>query len=357
MNNIKFFIARRKKLSYINKIIILMLIISFFPKINFFYKIKDNEYIPQFKFDEVNSFYPDAKNFDLNLNKKKCRKIFKYKPNNEKDLVILAYEFQNRSLEHNLFMDIAIEKVLNSYRNSIPLAHFICFVPKKSFQTKIVSKLKKSGIEIIIIKNSNEHIANRRFIESYIFLKKYRKFYERVLLIDFKDIYIFGDIFATIGKNDLFVNYNCNKESKKLENCIKFFNSINKNWFYRNMNKYNTNKKQVKKFEEIKPITIIVGVFIGGIKNFFKFIELYSYKLVEFNNKNQMKSFGYEQVLFNYLFYLGYFDKFNLKANKKTTKFFYENSRCSPILIHKNYPISWIRRTKFDKFKESLFVR
>ena len=341
--NKKLFLIQRKKLSGLLKKTILIIFIYFF--------VKDNDDIPKYKFNEVKAFYPGANNFKLNFNKKKCGNIFKYKPNNEKDLVILSYEFQNKSLSHNLFMEISIEKVLSSIKNSIPLAHLICFVPINSIKTKIVSKLKQFGIEIIKIQNSNGIIANRRFIESYIFLKKKKNIYERVLLIDLKDIFIFGDIFATIGKDDLFVNYNCNKESKYLENCKKFFNSINKKWFQENMNEYNTNKNEVQKFKKMKPTTLIVGVFIGGITNFFKFIESFSHNLIQFNNKNQMKNFGYEQALFNYLFYLGYFDKFNLKAigceqrmcfrpanllfNKKTTIFFYENSRCSPILIHK----------------------
>lgn len=111
-------------------------------------------------------------------------------------------------------------------------------------------------------------------------------------------------------------------------------------------------------FIKIRPITIIAGAIIGGINKFYKFIEILSYKLIELNNQNQMVNFGYDQVVFNYLFYLGYLDKCNIKAvgceqrmcfrpqnllfNKKSTKFIYENSGCSPILIHKFYPNSWI---------------
>ena len=353
--NKNFFIIANKENYKLFKIVILILIMV---KIYFYSILSINGNIPKYKFNQVKSFYPEATNIRLNFKKNKCRKIFKYKPNNEKDLVILAYEFQNKSLKHNLFMEISIEKVLNSLKNSIPLAHLICFIPLNSQKTKIFSKLKQFGIKTIIIPNSNENIANRRFIESYKFLKKNKNFYERVLLIDLKDIFIFGDIFATIGKNDLFVNYNCNEESKHLKNCTKFFNSINKKWFEQNINKDNANQNEIKQFIHYKPITIIVGVFIGGINIFFEFIKLFSRKLIQFNNKNQMNNFGYEQVLFNYLFYLGYFDKCNLKAigcqqrmcfrplnllfNKKTTKFYYEYSGCSPILIHKNYPESWI---------------
>ena len=255
-------------------------------------------------------------------------------------------------------MERSINKVLNSFQYSIPLAHFICFVPEKSNNSIIVPILKKFKIEIIIISNSNEHITNRRFIESYKYLKKNKKLYERVMHIDIDDIFIFGDIFATIGKNDLFVNYNCNSESRNLLNCKKFFGSINKIWFKQNMNIKNTNKTEVVKLKAIEPITIIAGVIIGGINKFYKFVQILSYKLIEFNNKNQMKNFGYDQIVFNYLFYLGYLDKCNLKVigceqrmcfrpqnllfNKKTSKLLYKNSECSPILIHKYYPNSWI---------------
>ena len=45
------------------------------------------------------------------------------------------------------------------------------------------------------------------------------------------------------------------------------------------MNKYNINKKEV-------------------IIDFFKFIELFSKKLIQFNNRNQMKNFGYIFIIF-----------------------------------------------------------
>ena len=331
---------------------------------------KDEKDIPLYKYNQVNSFYPKAKNLKLNY-KKKCGEIFKYKPNNKKDLVILAYEFQNRGFKHNLFIEIAIEKVLDSYKNSIPYAHFICFIPQKSINSTICEIIKKFNIEIIEISNSNEHITNRRFIETYKYLKEKKDNYERVLHIDIDDIYIFGDIFATIGENDLYVNYNCNIESNKLEYCRHFFKSVNKKWFKRNMNKYNSKKREIRKFKRKKPLTIIAGVFIGGIKNFYNFIELYSQKLLQFNNRNQMRNFGYDQILFNYLYYNGYFDQFNFKVigceqrmcfrprnllfNNKTTKIIYENSKCSPILIHKGYPNSWIRlESKYLKKFNSL---
>lgn len=60
-------------------------------------------------------------------------------------------------------------------QHSIPLANLIWFVPLNSIKTKIVSRLKEFGVEIITIPNSKEIIANRRFIKSYIkmFMKEF----------------------------------------------------------------------------------------------------------------------------------------------------------------------------------------
>ena len=124
------------------------------------------------------------------------------------------------------------------------------------------------------------------------------------------------------------------------------------------MNKKNSKKIDVKRFKKNNPLALNVGVFIGGINNFFNLLELFQNNLLNFNNRNQMNNFGYEQILFNYLFYLGYYKHVNLKPvgceqrmcfrpnnllfNNKTTNFIYNRSGCSPILIHKSYPNSWI---------------
>jgi hypothetical protein len=64
---------QRKNLYFIRKnILILLIIIILF--ISFFFENKKD--IPQFKYNEVKSFYPDAKNFILNFNKKKNVEIF-----------------------------------------------------------------------------------------------------------------------------------------------------------------------------------------------------------------------------------------------------------------------------------------
>ena len=104
--NLIFIINLYFSLLRINKIKIFLTILNFIIiSIVIFIKYDYKEDFPKFYYDQVNSSYPGAKNLKLNFYKRNCRKIFKYKPNNKKDLVILAYEFQNKSLEHNLFME------------------------------------------------------------------------------------------------------------------------------------------------------------------------------------------------------------------------------------------------------------
>ena len=119
---------------------------------------------------QVNADFPNVNLFKPNFNGK-CGKYFKYKSNNKKDLVIFAYDcFKKNYIRNNLlFMKYAVRNVLESLNYSIPNAHIIYFVTKKS-KKNVVSILKEFNVEIIEIKD--QHIVNRRFLEAYIYLKK-----------------------------------------------------------------------------------------------------------------------------------------------------------------------------------------
>ncbi len=60
---------------------------------------------------------------------------------------------------------IGIKNVLKFFKYSLPFAHIICFVTKKSKEKKVVSILKEFKVEIIEINDSSTHIVNRRFLE------------------------------------------------------------------------------------------------------------------------------------------------------------------------------------------------
>ena len=166
-------------------------------------------------------------------------------------------------------MEYGIKNVFKSFKYSIPFAHIICFITKKSKGKKVVSILKEFNVEIIEINESSAHIVNRRFLESYIYLNKNKDKYNRVLFIDMDDVYMFGDIFSTIKKDDFYINkhhYYHNVPGKK---CLL----MNTSW----TTSYNKNLKKkknlliYKEFEKNVGCILAAGHFIGKIEKSLNF--------------------------------------------------------------------------------------
>lgn len=349
-----------------------ILFFSLFSSVIFYFYF--SEYIkiekPKYLFDQVDADFPDVNLFKPNF-KGKCGKCFKYKSNNKRDLVIFAYDMilkKNVNWDHLLFLEYGIKNVLKSFKNSIPFAHIICFVTKKSKESKVVSILKEFHIEIIEINDSSAHIVNRRFLESYIYLNKNKDKYDRVLFIDMDDVYMFGDIFATIKKDDFYLNKFNHYHNAPEKECVNFMNT---NW----KKTYNLNLKNEKnllifnEFEKNVKCILSAGHFIGGIEKSLKFLEIFSHALIEYafnKTTKQMNNLGYDMLMLNFLYYTKKFKKLEIKVigceqifcvrpknlyfNKDTTRLEYDTDNCSPILIHKNFPNSWISR-KHKKLK------
>ena len=326
---------------------------------------------PKYLYYQVNADFPNVKLFKPNF-KGKCGKYFKYKSNNKRDIVIFAYDFlkKKNTWDNTLFMEYAVRNVLESFNYSIPNAHIICFVTKKSKKKKVVSILKEFNVEIIEIKDSSAHIVNRRFIEAYIYLKKNKDKFDRVLFADIDDVYMFGDIFATIKNDDFYLNSLHSYHNVPNKECVYFLNSLWKSIYIKNLKK-EKNLLIYKEFEENVKCIICAGHFIGGIEKSLKFLEIISQALIDYAfNKTtiQMNNFGYDMLLLNFLYYTKKFDQLEIKIigceqifctrpknllfNKDTTRFEFETDNCSPIFIHKNYPNSWIRKKnkKLKKF-------
>ena len=272
---------------------------SLFSSIIFYLYISKYKKIekPKYLFDQVDADFPKVSLFKPNF-KGECGKIFKYKSNNKRDLVIFAYDFFNKTnckWDHLLFMKYGIKNVLESFKYSIPFAHIICFVTKRSKEKNVVSILKEFNVEIIEIKDSSAHIVNRRFLESYIYLNKNKDKYDRVLFIDMDDVYMFGDIFATIKKDDFYLNklhYYHNVHDKE---CDNFMNTSWKISYIKNLKK-EKNLLIFNEFEKNVKCIIAAGHFIGGIEKSLKFLEIFSHALLEYAfNKTtiQMHNFGY----------------------------------------------------------------
>ena len=110
-------------------------------------------------------------------------------------------------------------------------------------------------------------------------------------------------------------------------------------------------------------INICAGVIFGGYKKFYQLIKLLS-EGFDWNNKQKIKNFGYDESLLNKLYYydkklIGLlkpegnsqrisFDDGTLVSNSKGNILVFKRDGCSPVLVHKSIPRSWFYKSKLN---------
>ena len=337
------------------KIIIKIYIYLFFNYliyISFIRKLNSNEYFFPL-FENVNisllkeriSLYPKISELNLNY-KAECGEVFKYKKNNKRDLVMFAYH----PSKHDFYSkrSILIYIVINSIKKNIPNAKIICFIPKNSGDSFVNRILEKNKILIIKEKNFlNMQLVSSRFLYEYEYLKKNINSYYRIIHADLIDIFFLSDIFKTLKPNELIINKECGNYSvfgAKGNFILSHPNDIR--WFNRS---FGDNKTLVNLFKTINPMVINAGLIMGDSKEYLKFLDI----LIANFNFIKALDYGYDQMLINVLYYTGKFRNINIKFdlctqrscfipklifNRKNKSLYYKNG-CSPVLIHKKYPI------------------
>ena len=150
--------------------------------------------------------YPQHENLILNYSGK-CGKIFKYKKNSNRDLIIFSYKFEF-SYKYRNIKNLIINS-LDSIKKSMPNAKIICFVYKNSKHSLIVNILKKLNVKPILFEKYNEmHIVNSRFFLSLEYLNKNKEKFDRILLCDLNDVFILNDIFSTFNQSQIIIKKN-----------------------------------------------------------------------------------------------------------------------------------------------------
>ena len=337
------------------KIIIKIYIYLFFNYliyISFDRKLNSNEYFFPL-FENVNIsllkerilLYPKISELNLNY-KAECGEVFKYKKNNKRDLVMFAYHPSKHDFYSN--RSILIYIVINSIKKNIPNAKIICFIPKNSGDSFVNRILEKNKILIIKEKNFlNMQLVSSRFLYEYEYLKKNINSYYRIIHADLIDIFFLSDIFKTLKPNELIINKECGNYSvfgAKGNFILSHPNDIR--WFNRS---FGDNKTLVNLFKTINPMVINAGLIMGDSKEYLKFLDI----LIANFNFTKALDYGYDQMLINVLYYTGKFRNINIKFdlctqrscfipklifNRKNKSLYYKNG-CSPVLIHKKYPI------------------
>ena len=289
--------------------------------------------------------YPKLNEIKLNYFER-CGEIFKYKKNNKRDLVMFSY----KSTENDFYStrSLLIYNVIDSIKKNIPNANIICFVPNNSINSSLVIQVLQKNKVLIIKENDflNMELVSSRFLYEYEYLKKNINSYDRIIHADLTDIFFFSDIFKTLKPNELIINKQCGGNSSFGEKGHSIFNLPNRNWFYRS---FGDNKTLVNIFKKINPIVINAGLIMGDSKEYFKFLDILNKNF----NYTKALNYGYDQILINVLYYTGKFKEINIKFDlcsqrscfvpnlifeRKNKKLYFKNG-CSPVIIHKNYPI------------------
>ena len=348
---------------YINDILLKIILIFFFSILfihSIFFAITQN-YIDS---SDINKAFADANlssemtlgnfpgynNFQLNY-ENDCSKYFKYRKNSKRDIVIFAYTYRPEKDFFKVF-----DHIIDTFKHSVPRATIAACLPQKDINSKGANILKKNGIKLISFQGYEDYnIVTSRYVAIYDFLKNNINKYKKVFLSDIDDVYMFRDIFSTFNENEIIINKQCFKFES--EDCNLLF-PIDEGWF--NTSFINNENNSFKDLELIKdigknkinPQIINGGIIFGGIKKVIQFLKIFN----EYINPNKAKYFGYDQVLITLLVSKKKFDSIGLKLeqcthricfmpdvkyNSNTTKIIYRENMCSPIVLHKSFPINW----------------
>ncbi|GAB1226495.1 hypothetical protein ENUP19_0296G0025 [Entamoeba nuttalli] len=282
-----------------------------------------------------------------------CGKIFKYKRHNSRDLLFYGIGYNAEQWKRNKPQLI---RALGITCNSIPFATKVMINFKEPPPQDLQKEFNKYKVQVIQKPINNENPVNQRYIEYYYYLLKYKKNFDRVLIIDIRDVFIFGDIFSTFSSQEIVFSTQCYGIKNNETRCNYFGQPgypYNDEWLEKGFNKEIRNQ-----FCKNKYISLNAGVVLGGIEPMFEFLRIMKDSLL--SRKEKLSFWGIEQATLNYLYYTNAFKKLNTTVDQCTqrtcfsdwhngmynnkTKIMYSSlNGCSPVLRHKikstNHPI------------------
>ena len=278
----------------------------------------------------------DLDNFNF---KGKCGTIFKYQSASSRDLILFSHKHTSQwktNKKEILFSLSLIRKVL----------------PQVSISILTFGQLPNDFIEIceifqVKIIQSNEYSewnpVNARIPMALKYLKEHENDFDRVAWSDLRDIYILNDIFSTIEMNEIVWMAECSSDTFCLKHTLhgikRHFTWVL--WFF--------GFKEAMKLTTIESTTLNGGFGIGGIKKMIQLLTIWN-DHIEMKN---IKQWGYDQTLLNWLFYNDYFKTIDitldkctqrmcfaplLSINKKLKTFELKDVQCAPIVFHKDFP-------------------
>ena len=273
----------------------------------------------------------------------KCREPFKYRNHSKRDLIFTAIKYDNKKKwkKHKK----SIQTSTNIMRNTLPNATKICAIYEDNNELK--QFIESCGFEVMVIPTNGQQVNALidRFLQLDMFLKNHPNDFDRVAIIDFRDVFFFADGFQTISDDEVLFTQECVHYPPDYMVCYTYPQRLNSKWM-----RAVYGEEVLKPFEEEKRIIHNVGVIIGGIKPFTQLLEVFVNEIHRM--KDKILVYGIDNCMLNYLQYSGKFSHINVTVNKFTQRlaftigggYDYDAEKkaivnsvggCSPIIRHK----------------------
>ncbi|EAL49964.2 hypothetical protein CL6EHI_012440 [Entamoeba histolytica] len=271
-----------------------------------------------------------------------CGKLFKYKPNNQRDLLIYGVYFSDKQKwfkqKHTTM------KALSLNQHGIPNAKKVLMLGGEVPEVNFTSLMKSKGVDVIPVKvDSLYNGAVLRYFVIQKYLEENKEKYDRVFVADLRDVFFFEDGFSTFSDKQLYLSNECSRTNKGDIKCASLALKITKIWMQKSINKevaelYAANKTKI----------INSGTIFGGTEHVLRLLQIFTSHF----NYQRVNIWGYDQSLLNYLYYSGQFNSLNITVancdqmfcfdmrngcyyNKKEKSLIMRGSNCSPIIRHK----------------------
>ncbi|ELP89522.1 hypothetical protein EIN_457810, partial [Entamoeba invadens IP1] len=227
-----------------------------------------------------------------------CHEVFKYKPHNKKDLWLSAVGFKDINYWRKIRADTILSMGLA--KSSIPHADKVVLLLEGLEIPEFFKISDANGFKVVKIKittNVTGQDATRRFIAFEEFMRENRHKYERVLVSDQRDVFIFADFFSTFSEEQINFVAECNYDQI---NCIDFTERGNFN-----VMNYTYGKRVSEEFRSNKSLLVNVGTVFGGSEKVYQYLKLYKDNI----DTTKWKKWFYDQILHNHIYYSYYYNR------------------------------------------------
>ncbi|EDR25026.1 hypothetical protein EDI_285410 [Entamoeba dispar SAW760] len=271
-----------------------------------------------------------------------CSKVFKSKKNNERDLLLFGGSFPEiKSWKESEELSYA---QLKMSQETIPNAKKVFMLIGDPPTSDFISNMNECGVEVVQANGlPQENGAVTRFCAWLNYLKENKGKYDRVALSDIRDVFIFGDAFATFSKDEIYLSYECLINKRGNVECNDFRDIWNREWinqFY--------GEDIARQYAENHTLIVNAGFTFGGYDKIVEYLTVFTESI----DQKHFKYWGYDQALLSYLYTTRKLDFLNPKMAKCDQQFCFElrggsrydpkkkslyvgNSECSPVIRHK----------------------